>query len=214
MDWTHESVVDYWRRHLRLAGGYWSKGFWYVVKPKATIRVQLATLKTGGPSLTMTATMQRKNSWGDSSISTTTFYKWFAYLGKHPIAPKLMIRRTLEELEDTAKWVTSSNTIAQPEPPPRAEGEPIPDLLVEWIEEHIEKPGTVIEDIKARAAFGYQKYGQYLMSDDGRDTINDARQEAIDLLKYMYKAKIRGEDLNQLRDVLSIIVTLYKDSVE
>lgn len=214
MDWSHESVVEYWRKHLRLCGGYWSNGYWYIVKPKATIRVQLATLKTGGPSLTMTATAKRQSPWGESTFSTTTVSKWFAYLGKHPIAPKLMIRRTMEELEDTAKWVSTTGNIAEPEPPPRAEGAPIPELLVEWIEEHIEKSGTVVEDVQARAEFGFKKYGQYLMSDDGRDTINDARQEAIDLLKYMYKAKIRGEDVSKLSDVLSIIVTLYKDSIE
>jgi hypothetical protein len=50
------------------------------------------------------------------------------------------------------------------------------------------------------------------MSDDGRDTINDARQEAIDLLKYMFKARVRGEDLTELKDVLAAIVTLYKDT--
>lgn len=214
MDWSHESVVEYWRKHLRLAGAYWSNGYWYIVKPKATIRVQLATLKTGGPSLTMTATAKRRSPWGESTFSTTTVSKWSAYLGKHPIAPKLMIRRTMEELEDTAKWVSTTGNIAEPEPPPRAEGAPIPELLVEWIEEHIEKSGTVVEDVQARAEFGFKKYGQYLMSDDGRDTINDARQEAIDLLKYMYKAKIRGEDVSKLSDVLSIIATLYKDSIE
>lgn len=214
MDWSHESVVDYWRKHLRLCGAYYNGGYWFVNKSNAVIRVQLSTLKTGGPALTMTATMKRKNAWGDSAITTTTFYKWFAYLGKHPISPKLMIRRTMEELEDTARWVTSPNAIAAPEPPPRAEGEPIPELLVEWLEEKVENPGTIVEDIRARAEFGFKKYGQYLMSDDGRDTINDARQEAIDLLKYMYKAKLRGEDLKNLADVLGAIVSLYKDSIE
>jgi hypothetical protein len=212
MDWTADSVVDYWRKQLHLCRAERRGGFWYVQRPKATVRIQLATLKAGGPSLTMVATANRSNTWGNSTLSTTTYYKWLAFLGKHPIVPDLMIRRTVEELEDSARWVTSGGPIAEPEPLPRAEGEPIPELLVEWLEEKIENSGTVISDVQARAEFGFKKYGQYLMSDDGRDTINDARQEAIDLLKYMFKARVRGEDLTELKDVLAAIVTLYKDT--
>lgn len=61
------------------------------------------------------------------------------------------------------------------------------------------KPGTaaptwelVIADMKARDDFGRAKYGTPLRSDNGRDHLVDAYQEALDLCVYL-RAAIEAE---------------------
>ncbi len=43
----------------------------------------------------------------------------------------------------------------------------------------------VMEDIQARINFGYKKYGTLLQTNNGRDALMDAYQEAIDLVMYL-----------------------------
>lgn len=48
----------------------------------------------------------------------------------------------------------------------------------------------VVADMKARDEFGRSKYGKPLMIHDGRDTLQDAYEEALDLAVYLKKAII------------------------
>jgi hypothetical protein len=43
----------------------------------------------------------------------------------------------------------------------------------------------VIEDIEARKAYGLKKYGTLLQPFNGRDSLMDAYQEALDLVVYL-----------------------------
>ena len=43
----------------------------------------------------------------------------------------------------------------------------------------------VIEDLTQKAEIGKEKYGTYLESDNGRDALIDAYQEALDLCMYL-----------------------------
>jgi len=58
------------------------------------------------------------------------------------------------------------------------------------------KPGrevvidAVIADFVARAEMGRERYGTYLMTDNGRDALDDAYQEAIDLCMYLKQLKM------------------------
>ncbi len=63
----------------------------------------------------------------------------------------------------------------KPEPPPRPSNEtPAWDL--------------VLADIAERDKMGVEKYGQRLTPGDGRDSLVDAYQEALDLVVYLRKA--------------------------
>jgi hypothetical protein len=64
-----------------------------------------------------------------------------------------------------------SNPAATPQPPPTPGGE---------IVLH-----QVIEDLNARAEQGYQKYGTYLTTHNGRLSLWDAYQEILDLVMYL-----------------------------
>jgi hypothetical protein len=45
-----------------------------------------------------------------------------------------------------------------------------------------------MDDIRERDAMGTRKYGQRLTAGDGRDSLIDAYQEALDLVVYLRKA--------------------------
>ena len=96
-----------------------------------------------------------------------------------------------------------------PEPAPIKSGKIVPDLLIEELEtaENINN-GTirnVIKLIKARDNFGRQKYGQPLMTKDGRNSIEDAKQEFGDLLQYVYKARLNNEDVSSIRKMMTVL---------
>lgn len=59
----------------------------------------------------------------------------------------------------------------QNEPPPIKGNKPVLPL--------------VIQDLEARAEMGKQKYGTLLESNNGRDALMDAYQEALDLAMYL-----------------------------
>jgi len=52
---------------------------------------------------------------------------------------------------------------------------------------------SVLEDIKARAEMGRDKYGTYLRTYNGRDALWDSYQEAIDLVMYLRQALMERE---------------------
>ena len=51
----------------------------------------------------------------------------------------------------------------------------------------------VLTDIQSRAEMGREKYGTYLRTDNGRDALMDAYQEAIDLVMYLGQALMERE---------------------
>lgn len=75
------------------------------------------------------------------------------------------------------------------EPPPKKGGQVVLDL--------------VIADFKARAEFGKKKYGTMLMTDNGRDALIDAYQEAIDLVMYLRQAIAERERIKRIDDAMN-----------
>jgi hypothetical protein len=63
---------------------------------------------------------------------------------------------------------------ATPEPQPVGNGTPVTEL--------------VITDLRARSAYGVKKYGTVLRTNNGRDALMDAYQEALDLVQYLRQA--------------------------
>lgn len=60
---------------------------------------------------------------------------------------------------------------------------------------------ALIEHLRQRAAFGKNKYGMELRSFDGRNTLADAREEALDLAVYITKEIMEREAVADLLDV-------------
>ena len=68
---------------------------------------------------------------------------------------------------------------AQPQPPPLPGRQRVLDV--------------VVEDLKARAEYGKQKYGTYLETHNQRTGLWDAYQEALDLVMYLRQVLLEGE---------------------
>lgn len=76
--------------------------------------------------------------------------------------------------------VAVADSLSSPEPAPTdGEGPAI------W--------SLVVADMKERDAFGREKYGKPLRAADGRKTLRDAYQEALDLAVYLRKAIYESE---------------------
>jgi hypothetical protein len=82
--------------------------------------------------------------------------------------------------------------MASEKPPPINYGMPVTPRLLEWLGSQNGGSGfeTVRDLIVRRHKFGLQKYGQVLMSLDGRDAVVDALEKVGDLLQYTFKACI------------------------
>jgi hypothetical protein len=83
--------------------------------------------------------------------------------------------------------------------------------LVAWIQAQGLDEQTkreVIAGIEERSAFGAEKYGQVLMSLDGRDSVNDAVQELIDALQYLQAARMKGQGLDTIKPYVSLLTQL------
>lgn len=95
--------------------------------------------------------------------------------------------------------------VAQPPPVPR--GEAVPPVFQEWARAN---GFTEAADLSvSRAAFGEAKYGQPLMTEDGRDSIEDALDELGDAEHYLQKAIMNGEDVSRLVPHMEAIQALH-----
>ena len=80
----------------------------------------------------------------------------------------------------------------------------------------------LLDIIEKRYLFGIKKYGQPLMSEDGRDTFRDVVDELGDAAQYIAKLKIEAglepsqeaiERLCQIRDICYSLIQLTSTSV-
>ena len=74
---------------------------------------------------------------------------------------------------------TNFTNASKYQPPPRKGGRRVID--------------AVLEDIRERAESGRKKYGMYLQTDNGRNALWDAYQEAIDLVMYLRQKLLEDE---------------------
>ena len=102
-----------------------------------------------------------------------------------------------------------------PQPPPKPEGREVFRELVIFLlklKMSRKRVAQAIELISARDAFGRAKYGQPLMTTDGRDDIEEAVQEIGDAMMYIHKAKMNGKDLKPVREHLAVLNAMVKDT--
>lgn len=78
---------------------------------------------------------------------------------------------------------------AKPEPEPHRGGRSVTILVAADLIESSPHPcrDHVILDLVARDKAGFERYGQNLETNDGRNTLMDAYQEALDLAQYLRK---------------------------
>lgn len=109
--------------------------------------------------------------------------------------------------------------VSKPEPAPRAGGELVTPRVLAWLDTQRVNVGDRAVDraqelVLERDAFGRLKYEQGLSMGDGRDTVEDLRQELGDALQYAIKARAEGlglDALEELRDLGQLLWLLFHD---
>lgn len=93
------------------------------------------------------------------------------------------------------------------QPKPINKGVIIFNLIQSYLDDVKDKSynNEVLEQLFQRYNFGLQKYGQPLMSDDGRDAVRDANEELLDAIQYIIKCKYNKLDLIPIRKTLYIL---------
>ena len=105
-------------------------------------------------------------------------------------------------------------TPSVPEPPPRREGTEVTQLVLNWLQkspiDQKDKDDLTIL-ILQRRAYGINKYGQSLMTNDGRNGFVDAEQELGDLFQYVRKCIENGRDVRKLQRWLYVLIQMIDD---
>jgi len=83
------------------------------------------------------------------------------------------------------------------EPQPTDGKSPVYPALAHWLRKH-GYADSVLRLVRQRRARGLETYGTELYTENGRDPINDALQEAGDLLMYLMQARLEGRDCVEL----------------
>lgn len=93
----------------------------------------------------------------------------------------------------------------------KKQGIPVTKALLEWLT-YMGTGNQGIQEtinlVSTRDAFGRKKYGQCLMSQDGRDSVEDAMHKMGDLLQHLYKAKLNGSDISRIRSIVPVLLRL------
>lgn len=95
---------------------------------------------------------------------------------------------------------------SQPEPPPTGNGELVTPPLLAALRDHPDLRALVA----ARDAFGQSKYGTGLRCHNGRNPLEDARQELGDLLQYLWQALLEGRDISNQLDMMARAITVLQ----
>lgn len=111
-------------------------------------------------------------------------------------------------------------TESKPEPAPVPKGRVVYDSLISSLKSFDtgdDKSSAAARDdlvtlVTQRHNFGKKKYNQPLMTEDGRDTVEDLRQEIGDAAQYAFKAVMRGEDLTAPLRLLRFLVAFLESA--
>jgi hypothetical protein len=98
------------------------------------------------------------------------------------------------------------------QPPPIRRGEAVPPVFQKWARENGFPEAEALS--VSRAAFGEAKYGQPLLTQDGRDSVEDAKDEVGDFFHYLQKALMNGEDVQELFPLVDAVVALLPKRAE
>ena len=93
------------------------------------------------------------------------------------------------------------------QPKPINKGVVIFNLIQSYLDDVKDKSynNEVLEKLFQRYDFGLKKYGQPLMSDDGRDSVRDADEELLDAIQYIIKCKYNKCDLTPIKKTLYVL---------
>lgn len=99
-----------------------------------------------------------------------------------------------------------------PQPKPQAKGYPVYPVLLDYVQTKYGKDSELASLVTDRYWQGMERYGQPLMTDDGRDTESDLAQELMDALYYTQKGIMQGRKWQDILCVLSGLLDSFVNS--
>lgn len=117
-------------------------------------------------------------------------------------------------MEQKVAYETGMTGLAVTIPPDqiRHAGEPVFPELRKILEYHTR--GELLKLVDQREAYGIAKYGQTLMSDDGRDTPTEIVNELLDALVYLTKLSMQHPDHWGVKGVMLKALHLADDMLD
>ena len=82
--------------------------------------------------------------------------------------------------------------MTQPQPTTSAQSVPVKPILLDALACFGGVPPWIVEAIEARALAGVERYGVALHTHNGRDAIQDLREELLDAMQYLAQAHAEG----------------------
>lgn len=132
-----------------------------------------------------------------------------SWLGMTPeAAAALQAEATVLTPEEEAHARELLANVATPEPAPVPGGREVTPLLIAWLRAHVSDlvfRETLIGGLQARDTYGRAKYGQPLMTHDGRDDRTEVLQEVIDAIQYAFKARLNGGQIPELLPFVDLL---------
>ena len=104
------------------------------------------------------------------------------------------------ELREAGIEPPEASDASTPEPPPERGDRDVPEPLISFLED--QGYDGAADLVRKRVRFGVEKYGTRLETGNGRDPIEDARQEIGDALQYLAQAKMEGRNVRELNDLI------------
>lgn len=115
--------------------------------------------------------------------------------------------QTIETIFLEENELEQETDLLKPQPEPVSAGVPVYDFLCPLLEQH-KASDEIMSLVENRYKQGLEKYGQPLMTGDGRDTKSDLVQEVVDALYYCAKGIHNGSDWNAAFGVLVFALNL------
>jgi len=100
----------------------------------------------------------------------------------------------------------------EPKPIMTKNSKNVPDNLINFLHNNFSNSESIFlcNQILDRMNFGIKKYGTALHSFNGRDAVNDANQELIDAIQYIFQAHLENKDLSEFYELLKLILKIVE----
>lgn len=93
-------------------------------------------------------------------------------------------------------------------------GEPVFLVLRDYIQRYAGQKEMMLALVERREQYGIEKYGQTLMSEDGRDTPTEITNELLDALAYLTKWAMQNENNTTIDYALRRAIAFVVDMVD
>jgi len=97
--------------------------------------------------------------------------------------------------------------------PTKNNNEYIQDLVIDDLRKMSPATLPIIDDIEERKQFGIKKYGTALQAHNGRDCLQDAFEENLDLVMYLKQYMVENPPESKIKNIIGDPHLMYQSAV-